>query len=1213
MNDIIVEGRSLVNIERYLFEEIKGKELWGDLNVSPEEYEILRGKIKEALERMSIDDVCVRYPISFTTLLVFLMRYKYNYNFWGLLKEELSINFDGAKESAIGKSIRKTFDRYGFDYSDVKDEKYVNIAPILYEAGLPPESSLDDLFYVLKYDSHTIFDPVLIIDDLIDMRSYKIRKPLLRFLKRFKDKRAIDFLLDIQDAILSVDQHMTGSSCYIANYEKWKEQEKDRTAIATRKKQDFQTRPYLTFENGKRGLCIVLPRSIMQDEWIQNVEWLIKGAKGNEIRKALTVFGDEGRRYIESIIVPVSPSNKYEISLCDDESIDDENLLSWSIDGVKDDGIIFFNANGRMINPNYIPYPYGILIHGKNASIKNSKSLVTTYQSYPTSQMDGGQSEYNIIAIEPTGRDANMTYCVDGYERNISARPQVHIGFEGKTLFNIQASDSYNYFTEIPSLFIDLEEGTPVKGLELRIGNKRLLLEDLFENGHVSIGLKSKIRGTFTQYGTYSLRLYQGDNFIKHAEFNYVPNIKTDYDPELEWPDKESGASKKTLKFERANDWSLEFPDCVVKNDEKNYIVECPPRTGMIPITLKSEIEGVYFSHLIEIPIRPFELSVLNASGDRVENRGKMLKFDLKEFQEQYWISLECYGDYRDYHYKLQLRTYNGVEQVEAVSLSYGGCGNKDLSCFNDTLRSCPLPAQLELCCDEQEDKIIPIMMIADNVHLHNRPAYSKQGFIVIDQADKEKDLTLKKFADKTFDIRLPHEKVRTLSSKSGKTFYGYRCEESIEPGIYIFQKNDSEVLFEFEDDSAAIPTNDRETIYISDRKKDDPVFSFSDWLDQLVKDILATGINKDLTGSSSYMMLDNLKGFSDKSVSETDLIKLISLAYFYDAKCINDKKDCIEKCMQTVSEVILNGASRYEMIKVLADLDSDPEIFDKCMRYYNLLLFEVGRKDSKQLAEKIENKSVELSLLLRMGVDDSARNTIWREKYRELLGKEAIRTMLSVPEEESPAAIAEEQKKFLREQSPCKVQINLTREISGDMKPIQEMITFHKNNIIFDVRKKPDYGIYMDYIRYVDQYVNWYKASHDKKGEMYKWKKDRMLNLVETDCSKLVKGLKDIRTVPELKSLANRYENALTYRFDGDPEHNLKVNRYDRFFYLQGLAAFLSKLPLEYRKHFAHVVRPAEHFMTVAMTIAPRIAQRDLIMASTFIYLVRKEDKLCR
>ena len=1211
MNDIIVEGRSLVNIERYLSEEIKGKELWGDLDVSIEEYEILRTIIKESIETKSVEDVCKRYPVSLTTLLVFLMRYKYDVNFWGLLGDELSIRLDNIKEGQLGKCARKTFERYGFDYSEVSDERRVYVGPIMYEAGLPPESSLDDLFYVLKYDTHTIFDPLLIIDDLIDMRSYKIRKPLLKFLKRFKDKRAVDFLLDIQDAILSVDQNMAGSSCYIANYEKWKEQEKDRATIATRKKQDFQTRPYLTFENGKRGLCIVLPRSIMQEEWIENVEWLITDSYGKEIRKTLNVFGDEGRRYIESITVPVSPSTKYEISLSDNESLDEEPLLTWSIDGIKNDGIIFFNANGRMINPNYIPFPYGVLIYGRNASIKDTNNIVTTYQSYPTSHTE---NDYSIIAIEPAGRDARLTYCVDGFERSISARPQVQIGFEGKTLFNMPAGETFNYFTEIPSLYMDLEEGTPAKGLELRIGDKKLSLDELFENGHASVGLKSKIRGTFTQYGTYSLRLYQADNFIKNIEFNYVPNIKTDYDPELEWPDKDTVNAKKVFKFERAADWNLEFPDCVVKNDEKYYIVECPAGIGTILIVLKSDMEDVHFLHQIEIPVRPFEITILDSKGDEVEkNSSSMLKLDLNDFQNQFWVRIECFGEYKDHHYMLRLRTNNGVEQTESVSLSYGGCGNIDLTCFKDTLERCPLPALIELCCEELENKILPIMLIADNIHLHNRPGYSKQGFLLVDKADSDKDMTVKKFADTSFELSLMHNNIKKLSSKTGSVFYGYKCEDVIKPGLYVFQMNDSEILFDFEDEGEAVPTHDRDTMYVSDRKKDDPIFSFSDWLDQLIKDILSAGINKDIKESASFRMLNDLKGFSDKSVSENDIVNLIALAYFRNAKCINDKKDSIEKCMQGVSEAILNGGSRYEMIRVLADLDCAPEIFDECMKSYNLLLFESGRNDSKQLAEAIETKSAELALLLRMGIDDSVRNAIWRGKNRELLGREAIRTMLNVPDEDDPSVITEEQKKFIREQKPCRVHVDLSREISGDMKPIQEMITFHKNEIIFDVRKKPDYGIYMDYIRYVDQYVNWYKSSHDKKGEMHKWKKDRMIKLVQEDCSKLVKGFNDIKTVPDLKAIANRYEHALTYRFDGDPENNLNINKYDRFFYLQGIAAFLAKLPAEYRNHFAHVVRPAEHFMTVAMTIAPRISQRDLIMASTFIYLVRKEDELCR
>ena len=73
MGDTIVEGRSLVNIERCLLEEIQGKELWGDLNISIEEYEILREIIADTLEIMSIENICKRYPLSLTTLMVFLI------------------------------------------------------------------------------------------------------------------------------------------------------------------------------------------------------------------------------------------------------------------------------------------------------------------------------------------------------------------------------------------------------------------------------------------------------------------------------------------------------------------------------------------------------------------------------------------------------------------------------------------------------------------------------------------------------------------------------------------------------------------------------------------------------------------------------------------------------------------------------------------------------------------------------------------------------------------------------------------------------------------------------------------------------------------------------------------------------------------------------------------------------------------------------------
>src|SRR5574344_274628 len=110
------------------------------------------------------------------------------------------------------------FGKYSMDYSEAKEEARKNIAPIMYEACIPPDSSLEDLFYVLSYDAYRAFDPQLIIDDLIDMRSYAIRKPFLRFLSRFKSDRAIDYLLEVYDAIISAEQRNSIHSRYTDSY-----------------------------------------------------------------------------------------------------------------------------------------------------------------------------------------------------------------------------------------------------------------------------------------------------------------------------------------------------------------------------------------------------------------------------------------------------------------------------------------------------------------------------------------------------------------------------------------------------------------------------------------------------------------------------------------------------------------------------------------------------------------------------------------------------------------------------------------------------------------------------------------------------------------------------------------------------------------------------------------------------------------------------------
>ena len=74
------------------------------------------------------------------------------------------------------------------------------------------------------------------------------------------------------------------------------------------------------------------------------------------------------------------------------------------------------------------------------------------------------------------------------------------------------------------------------------------------------------------------------------------------------------------------------------------------------------------------------------------------------------------------------------------------------LNSFFDTIRCCPLPAQIELSCDSAKQKVLPIIVIADNIELSNRPSFRRQengDYISLAVSDAEKDIIVKKFGRK--------------------------------------------------------------------------------------------------------------------------------------------------------------------------------------------------------------------------------------------------------------------------------------------------------------------------------------------------------------------------------------------------------------------------------------------------------------------------------
>ena len=1207
MQNTILAGQSLNTIEKNIEAEISNCEYWGDLELSFDELEVLKERLQTILSRdgVTINYICKNYPHAVTTFMVFFVRYKYDINFWRALGDELGIEISVNQHSEIGACAKRMFTKYKMDVTDTKDEPRQIIAPIIYEACLPPESSLDDLFYVMSYDAYKVFDPQLIIDELIDMRSYKIRKPMYRFLSRFKDDRAVDFVLEVRDAMISAEQRNARPSRYLGNYTEWKEQEKSKAVVTNRKNQEFQTRPYLFFDNGNKGLCIILPRTVMATEWIEEVAWTIKGSNGFEKTVYCRVMGDEGRRFTDTLAVSVSASDKYMIRLEDTEGLDDNSSREWEICGVSAGKILYFNSNGRQVNANYLLSPYGIMIIPNGTDIIKTTSVDVSEQYYPTNT-----SEYRVISVTPLGNDANFTYGFNSESYSLTSRPQIYMRLEGKTLFELGGS---NIFTSVPTLYVSVEGAMTTGGIEVRVGEISYPA-DLNNGEEISIELSKIAASEIKQFGTYSVRLYQMGRFLKQVEFSYVPKIKTNYTSVVKWPDKNFRRDKKTYKFNMIDDWEIEFEGCTVTRDEKYYTIEVPSNVGTIPVVLKSMQDSFVFKCEMDLPINPFEAEILDGDGNQIENttdRSYKAGIDWLLDNDK-WLSLRAFGEFRNKNFAVRLRSANGVEHSEPVHLTQNGAGNIDLSVFNDTLRNCPLPAEIEIVCEDDDEKTASIMIATEKLAMESQVRYQigeKKSFIILDLKDDGKDIDVVRFGFNRKDIHIPYSE--SILGKSGKT-RGYVYPGKLGEGIYVVTGSVEQAVFEFEEDNSVELTQGNNVILVGKREKASAeINDIKTWLDLFVDDVLSTDANMDLTNTRSYKIFSRtcqLDSIEKIEFDDRDIEKLVALAYLKNGKIVNAKKEQISRCMRLLSSKFLQRGDRYRIIELLVEMEAPQDIFDSCLSDYSLLLFYSDRLNTKELAGKVESYSIELSMLLMMSTDGSIRDCVWREKYRDLIGRDAIRKLMTVPDEDSPELIAEEQKKFLREIKGSRVRISLDDEIAGNEEAIQGMIVWDTKYPTLDIKKKPEYGVYFGRIKYVDQYVNWYKNTHDKKGDMNPEKHQMMVEIIKKYALEIEKAFGQLEKDKQMAQISRQYMRALQARCRG----NSTSFSYSRFFYLQGLAAFLAKLPV-YREDLDELRVIGIRFMETACIVAPRLSQRDILMAETYSYLKRKEEMLCQ
>ena len=1204
MKKQITTDQNLQEIEALIRDEVSACEFWGNLDLSMDEFEVLGDCIRSFFTRTSanVELLCKSFPHCITTYMVFFAVYKYNANFWGALADDLGTSIPQPQQESLGACARRMFNKYSMDYSDSKDETRVNIAPIVYEACIPPDSSLEDLFYILSYDTYRSFDPQLIIDDLIEMRSYAIRKPLLRFFKRFKNDRAIDYLLEVYDAILSAEQKSSIHSRYTDSYHEWKQTERSKAGVSRRKDKEHQSRPYLFFDEGRNGLSIMLPRIVVESEWIDTAKWIIATKNGFSRTIECNVFGDEGRRYTDVLTVSVPPEEQYIVKLQDSEVFDDKPMKQWEILGIPSDKPIWFNNNGRQVNANYILNPYGILILPSSMKISTQEVSIEE-QCYPHKT-----DSYRIVSVAPLGSSAKLSLDGQGKHFELLSKPQINMELRGKHLFGVKDS---NLYTEIPELSIEVEGAVNRDSLDLHIANSTYPV--VLTGDATTINLINCSHGELERYGTYSIRLYQRGRFVKQIEFHYVPEIKSNYLPTLFWPTGRKELNDvKTLRFKRLQDWEMSFEGCNVNCDEENYTVDVPSSVGAISIDLQSQSDDFAFRCNFVLPVNPFEYDLLSLSGEVIEKSSRLYRADMKNLtDEELWFSIRTYGEFSKKGYKIALRTVNGIDQEEPIRLNNKGAGNINLSAFYDTIRNSPLPLEIILICDDNDGEAISIVYVSETNSFAN-PVKARIGetkdYVLIDVEDDNKDIDVLRFGFNKHTVHLRYEESKL--SKTG-LLRGYPFPDRLTEGIYFVSGEKKEAFFDIEDDSFSFDVRNN-IMHVRCPKEDKRITTSKHLLDYIFNEVLNKSTGDELKESQAFQIMTNpsmLSKIQIVQMDDVDIERLVAIAYIANSKSERYKKELLSTLMRNISVSLMKRGDRYRIIELLTELDSPQEVFDTCLRDYSLLLVYSDNPERQVLAGKVEKYSPELSMILMMSTDGSIRNCMWREKYIEIIGKDAIKHLLSVPSAENADEVNLGMKKFLREEKDNGVEINLDAQIAGNVEAIQDMIGYDKwLNPTFDISKKPDYGIYFGRIKYVDQYVNWYKNTHDKKQEMHPELRRMMVDVVEEYGDQLLESIEELKNHLELRRMTMQYMRGIGDR----TEPGLSKSSYAWFFYLQGIAAFLTRLPVGHAGYDKKRVIGIK-FMSVASVIAPKLSQRDILMAQVYIYLKRKEESLCQ
>ena len=951
-------------IEQTLKDHIVKCQIWGDLDLSIDEYKNIKLRIANALgsgsTALTIKKMFIKYPVTMVSDIINFVLFEFDNNdFWSSWANRFNIYFNANNHTEIGIIAHQIFINYNFEI--IEDGGYKYVTPILCQAGIPC-ACFNKIFDIL--DS-TLNSPYFVTKELIDelrgYRSYLIDAPAERYF-RLHPERASELITGLREMM-----HLLGGlssfdsdslpyfegvkTRIIKQYVDWRSENKC-SGYKSRKSEQYFNSPKLAYDACK-GICIYLPGQVLRQDMIYKLQWKISYNDGVEtIIEFSQVYNVDGRNTTNEKYVPIDFAKSYKIELFDADETSSLLTSEWCINGMNEDNpVLAFNESGVLQSQKFISRKGTIVVFDLEKTNIFDKQGV---QELIGIDLPKSWSNAGAFEVYPAEKRASITFNTCGEKLKIECKNNFDFELvQSGTLFDEKFSTRDTpVFVKFP--IVEISGDVDVCNKLTFINWQVSIIHRLSNTKHTvmlsEIGIMQYyecFRFSLADYaanyfeglyGPYEIKIYDGK--IKHdISFYMSPMIEYSGIIENVSEDMFTLRQKAGFYFKKIDTFDVEFKNGVkvrptpIRGNSWNQAF-----TESNGAFISGQIGFNYDSNKYEIPfkktIRKLQWQFWNETQNELEEYGTKLFYSNQLKDEKWRVTLhfteakEIFGIYR-----IVLESSSGEPlQSKELMIDRGGNCIVTMNLFQDTIMAHTLPQKLRLHLSNVNDDLPPICLavIRNFVEIRN-PKFTVIKERPIIYWDRGNDLVGKKLNLISLNnpelgmLEYPLDNIKTFNGKEDIKYEGIIINKILSNGAYRIDATENEGDFFFEDDiqNTVYTFQKEQTLYVNAKQLLDEFLKKDD---ALLYEWLSIGVVSLCKKEWIDVIASRMQKQIEKQKLNFDVNKCTALLFFLllatnaKSNLCNDIKGKVIDICESVNLWCMTDYDRVEILKRLLD-----------------------------------------------------------------------------------------------------------------------------------------------------------------------------------------------------------------------------------------------------------------------------------------------------